>query len=95
MAIAAATAFVFMAIPYTPWWVAFLILPVPLCFVSCLIELAIFKHRLSKKCNEVELISSNLREDNDFPQTDTNKDSVESRLAALESLLKKLAQPSK
>lgn len=89
MALSAAAAFVFMAVPYAPWWAAYLILPVPLCFVSCLIELDIFQRRLSKKCNEVELIYNNLRDDNAFPQTDTNKDSVESRLSALEALLKK------
>ena len=89
MATAAAVAFVFMAIPCAPWWTAFLILPVPLCFGSCLIELAIFRYRLSKKCNEVELIYNNLRDDNAFPKTDTIKDSVESRLSALEALLKK------
>lgn len=89
MAIAATTAFVFMAIPYAPWWAAFLILPVPLCFASCLIELAVFRHRLGKKCDEVELIYNNLRDDNAFPQTDTDKSSVESRLSALEALLKK------
>jgi hypothetical protein len=89
MAAAAATSFVFMAIPYVPWWSSLLILPVPLCFCSCLIELLIFRFRLGRKCNEVELIYSNLKEDNAIPKGDTDKGSVETRLSALESLLGK------
>lgn len=88
MVAAAATTFVFMAIPYAPWWSAFLIIPVPLCFFSCLIELGIFRLRIGKKCNEVELIYNNLRDDNLIPKEESDKGSVESRLTALESLLK-------
>lgn len=89
MAVASATAFVFMAIPYVPWWSSLLILPVPLCFCSCLLELWFFRRRLGKKCNEVELIYSNLKEDNAIPTGETDKGSVESRLSALETLLGK------
>ena len=89
MALAAVTSFVFMAIPYAPWWSAFLILPVPLCFCSCLIELGIFKIRIGKKCNEVESIYNNLKEDSSITDSATDKGSVEARLASLEALLKK------
>lgn len=89
MAISAIVAFVFMAIPFAPRWAAFLILPVPLCFISCLIELLVFNRRLGKKCNEVEMIYSNLKEDDEIPKAETDSKSVESRLSAIEAFLAK------
>lgn len=89
MALAAVTSFVCMAIPYAPWGSAFLILPMPLCFCSCLIELWIFRKRLGKKCNEVESFYNNLKEDCSISDGSTDKGSVEARLASLEALLKK------
>jgi len=89
MAMAAAAAFVFMAIPYVRWWSSLLILPIPLCFCSCLIELLVFRIKLGKKCNEVETIYNNLKDDNAIPGTQTDMGSVEMRLLAIEELLVK------
>ncbi len=86
MAAAAATSFVFIAIPFAPWWTALLILPVPFCFVSCLIELLVFNKRLGKKCDEVEIVYGNLQDDNDIPSNVADRESVETKLAAQESL---------
>lgn len=86
MAAAAATAFVFMAIPFAPRWSALLVLPVPFCFGSCLIELWVFHHRLNKKCADVESMRENILETEANPDGEADDKSVEARLSALEAL---------
>lgn len=86
MAAAAVVAFVFMAIPFVPWWSALLVLPVPFCFCSCLIELFVFRKKLGKKCAEVESMRDNILETEANPDEEADDQSVKARLSSLESL---------